>query len=105
MRLTPEEKNAICSVVRSFCPAQALLYLYGSRADDTKSGGDIDLLLVVSSSNVEELVGNKIHHILATLKQAIGDQHIDFSVQTPEKAAKNPFFKMILKSAVELGRW
>ena len=45
MRLTREETKAISEEVRRV-DATAQIYLYGSRADDTARGGDIDLLVV-----------------------------------------------------------
>ena len=42
MRLEPEEVDGILVAVRSFDP-DAQVYLFGSRVDDRKRGGDIDL--------------------------------------------------------------
>jgi predicted nucleotidyltransferase len=43
MRLTPTEHQAITRVLRSIDP-QGQVLLFGSRADDLRKGGDIDLL-------------------------------------------------------------
>ena len=47
MRLNPEQIAVIKSTVARIVPAEELngVRLYGSRVDDTKRGGDIDLLL------------------------------------------------------------
>ena len=50
------------------------IYLFGSRVDDTKKGGDIDLYLVVSNHN--NLFKKKIK-FLAKLKRELGEQKID----------------------------
>ena len=49
------------------------IFLFGSRVDDTKKGGDIDLYLVVENSN---LFRKKLK-FLAKIKRVIGEQKID----------------------------
>ncbi len=50
------------------------IYLFGSRVDDDKKGGDIDLYLIVK--NHENLFAKKIK-FLARVKRELGDQKID----------------------------
>ena len=50
------------------------VYLFGSRTDDSKRGGDIDLF--IETSDTSDLFMKKIR-FLAKLKRAIGDQKID----------------------------
>lgn len=102
MRLSLSERTIICAIVKSFCTKPASLYLYGSRTDDTARGGDIDLLLLVSSEGEQKAIDDQIHYLLSEIKQAIGDQHIDFSVCTKEQAEQDPFFQMVLPKAVLL---
>jgi uncharacterized protein len=47
MRLNPEQIAVIKSTVAHIVPAEELngVRLYGSRVDDAKRGGDIDLML------------------------------------------------------------
>jgi predicted nucleotidyltransferase len=42
MRLTPCQQLAISSILRSVDP-QAEVLLFGSRADDLRKGGDLDI--------------------------------------------------------------
>jgi predicted nucleotidyltransferase len=44
MRLAYEEQLAISYTIRQ-ADADAMIYLFGSRADNTAKGGDIDLLV------------------------------------------------------------
>jgi len=47
MRLQPNEVNAIAQAAReAFTPGTAV-FLFGSRVDDSKRGGDIDLLVEI----------------------------------------------------------
>ena len=45
MRLTTDQINTIVKTCRAVAGASALVWLYGSRLDDTRHGGDIDLLI------------------------------------------------------------
>jgi predicted nucleotidyltransferase len=49
MRLSDAERGAIRRAIADFDP-EAMVYLFGSRTDDTKRGGDIDLLIMVCMS-------------------------------------------------------
>jgi predicted nucleotidyltransferase len=50
------------------------IYLFGSRVDDDKKGGDIDLYLVIDDHS--NLLQKKIK-FLARIKRALGEQKID----------------------------
>ena len=50
------------------------IYLFGSRVDDTKKGGDIDLYLVLKEHN--NLFEKKIK-FLSRVKRELGEQKID----------------------------
>ncbi len=45
MRLTPEQITIIKSIVLELCGSGVTVRLFGSRVDDHKKGGDIDLLI------------------------------------------------------------
>ena len=49
MRLTEQQINIIQQVVASVAGDNARVTLFGSRVDDTKKGGDIDLLITYIS--------------------------------------------------------
>lgn len=46
MRLTQIQRNIILSSVREFTGASTDTHVFGSRLDDTRRGGDVDLLLI-----------------------------------------------------------
>lgn len=47
MRLTTEQQHAIRELTTDLIGADAQIWLFGSRADDQRRGGDIDLLVEV----------------------------------------------------------
>ena len=73
MRLTKQEIEAIQSTFKEVFK-KGDIYLFGSRVDDTKRGGDIDLYII--SDVKENLTALKID-FLVSLKQKIGEQKID----------------------------
>lgn len=83
MRLSREEIEAIR---RSFSETfkSGALYLFGSRVDDTRRGGDIDLYIVPSGE--EDLAMKKIA-FLVNLKNRIGEQKIDVVIDRRQNRA------------------
>jgi predicted nucleotidyltransferase len=72
MRLTKKEVEAIKRNFEKIFDGD--IYLFGSRVDSSKRGGDIDLY--ISSKNRENLISKKIDFLIA-LKNEIGEQKID----------------------------
>lgn len=78
MRLSAEEVTIIKAAVHQVFGNQAKIWLFGSRVDDSKKGGDIDLL-VEPSNGCEGLLDKKLQ-VLSTLMLALGEQKIDLVV-------------------------
>ena len=74
MRLTDFEVNVIKTIfLEVFNDGD--IYLFGSRVDDNKKGGDIDLYLVPSKKFDDEI--DRKLEFLMKLKEKIGEQKID----------------------------
>lgn len=73
MRLTEFEINAIKQSAQEIFGAKVEVFLFGSRVDDAKKGGDIDLYIKAEAGN------DLIHKVkfLVALEQKIGEQKID----------------------------
>ena len=93
MRITETEKYAILQVLAR-ADADAVVYLFGSRADDNAMGGDIDLLVL---SRKIDLMGKL--DVLAELHNALGDQKIDLAIY-PD--AQTPFARMAINRGARL---
>ena len=79
MRLSEKEINAIKVQKQSFFSQNAKVYLFGSRLDDAKKGGDIDLFIECDKSY--NTFKNAIR-FKTQLKRDIGDQKIDLVVKS-----------------------
>lgn len=83
MRLTEGQIEAIKTLTAACFGDDAEVYLFGSRTDDTRRGGDIDLYIKVPQSDPAATLDAKLS-FLAQLKQRIGDQRIDLVVGNPQ---------------------
>ncbi len=81
MRLSAPTRSVIRKTVRSVLGPSATVRLFGSRADDSARGGDIDLL-VESATAIDQptLVAARIG---ALLQMALGDQRMDVLIAAP----------------------
>ena len=74
MRLNAKEIRSIIQVAKEIYGEGVEVYLFGSRIDDAKRGGDIDLLVRSGSEKKGVLARLRM---IARLKLALGDQKID----------------------------
>ena len=79
MRLKVEEREVIKNAVHLF-DADAKIFLFGSRADDNKKGGDIDLLIISSKLNRRE-----IRQIKERFYEKFGEQRLDFVIPNEDR--------------------
>lgn len=93
MRIKAEEAAAIKEIVGSYDPG-ASVYLFGSRADDSKRGGDIDLLVLSKRIGLEEK-----YQIRRKICDRIGEQKIDLLIAENDSPA---FVKMAMEEGVLL---
>jgi len=94
MRLSDLEISAFKTKLHSLSP-DAKLYLFGSRTDDAKKGGDIDLLIVS-----KELTKRDTRLLRVDFFDKFGEQKLDIVLD--DGAFKNPFHQMIQKKAILL---
>jgi len=93
MRLSIAEITAIKSTITDLDP-NALVYLFGSRVDDTKRGGDIDLLIMS-----EKLYADDRNKIRWQLWERIGEQKIDILIA---KDTTDPFVRLAGTTGTQL---
>ena len=95
MRLEPEHVQAIREEIRR-CDPGARIYLYGSRADDSARGGDIDLLVVSDKLGFRELLP-----LRTAILERIGWQQLDLVVRRPDQLDE-PFALVARQTGIEL---
>ena len=80
MRLSSGQIEAIKQETEHFFGAQAEVWLFGSRVDDNRRGGDVDLYVRSGMSDADQLAAARFA-FLARLKRRIGDRKIDLVLQ------------------------
>lgn len=74
MRLQSKEIQIIIQVAKEIYGEGVKVYLFGSRLNDEKRGGDIDLLVRTEGETKNVLARIRM---IARLKRLLGDQKID----------------------------
>lgn len=78
MRLTFDERQVIKRVIAERFDPDARVFLFGSRVDDKRRGGDIDLY-VETTLSPEEANHAKLQSI-ADIQRSLGEQKIDLVI-------------------------
>lgn len=95
MRLDPEKAQFLKKEIQAILP-KAQVYLFGSRVDDEKRGGDIDILIV----GKRKLDWREKGDVKNAFWQRFGEQKLDLVTFTLEEQA--PFKKIALFDAIPL---
>ena len=95
MRISKEKINLIKSAITSILP-NAKIYLFGSRVDDSKKGGDIDLLIIAD----RKLNFIEKGQIERQFFKSYGEQKLD--LVSFKETDKDPFKEVVLMNAIKL---
>ncbi len=94
MRLS-EEERALLKRTLAKISKDAKLYLFGSRVDESKQGGDIDLLVVDRSLKKRDLRKLRIEFC-----KHFGEQKVDIILDNGK--SDDPFISIVKKEALPL---
>jgi predicted nucleotidyltransferase len=83
MRLPSKAITTIREAAKNHFGAQAKVWLFGSRVDDSKRGGDIDLYVEMDTPIKDRIL--KACRMNAEIQTALGEQKIDIVVSSPER--------------------
>ena len=93
MRLSKAEIDAISQTI-GHLDDQADIYLFGSRADDAKRGGDIDLLILSGKLSTADR-----RTIRLRLQEILGEQKIDIVIA---RDLSDPFVRVAVNEGVRI---
>lgn len=101
MRLTPRQTEIIRQAAHAAFGPATQVWLFGSRVDDSKRGGDIDLFIETDEPDVAKIVRAEMA-FLAAIKMQLGDQKIDVLVNYPARTTHPPIFEIARQTGVRL---
>ena len=96
MRLTKDATNSIRHIVNQTCE-DAKVWLFGSRVDDCRKGGDIDLYIEAGT----EIEMMERLRLMSKLQRALGFRKIDLIIHTPN-SPERPIFRTAKKTGIRL---
>ena len=99
MRLTPHQIATIREATTLEFGPNAHVWLFGSRTDDAKRGGDIDLLVRPDTNASNNALERKLR-FLGNLERALGERKIDVVVEAP--GDDRPIVRIALGTGVPL---
>lgn len=97
MRLSKEIKESVIHYAKEYFGNNIKLYLFGSRVDDNKRGGDIDLLIETTQKIDME---TEISFLRAIYKN-ITSRKIDLLIKTPYRQDK-PIYHTAISEGIRL---
>ena len=100
MRLTPTQIDTIKQTVTGTFGEDAGVWLFGSRVDDNKRGGDIDLLICPRADTADQLFSKEIR-FLVQLERQLGERKIDVVIETPHDT--RPIVAIAHATGVKIG--
>jgi len=95
MRITENQKNVIIDAVKNSDP-NAKVWLFGSRVDDSKKGGDIDIAIFSEIINKNVMQEIQIRRFIC---DRIGEQKIDI---VTTNSGKEAIFRLAVQEGIQL---
>ncbi len=103
MRVTPDQLKVFDVFAHRFFGEDAVLWLFGSRVDDKKKGGDYDFLVETALSDADEIIERKIA-LLAELQSTaqFEDEKIDIVVKRRASNFEMPIYQVARHEGVRI---
>ena len=95
MRISPERTDFLKNTIRQYSP-DARVHLFGSRVDDDKKGGDIDIMVIGG----KRLSSQEVRRIKIEFYKEYGEQKID--IVSFDMDDSSGFKELVLLESVEL---
>jgi len=101
MRLTDQQRTIIRATVAETFGSGADVWLFGSRVDDSKRGGDIDLLIETDLVDVDAIARAEIS-FMTKIQAKLGEQKIDVLLDYPSRNTRPPIFSIAKQTGILL---
>jgi len=101
MRLSDFQASHIQQNISLFFGSHSHVWLFGSRVDDTKKGGDIDLYIEPEIQDPVALVDARLN-FLVEMHRVLGDQKIDLVLHRPQSKQNLPIYRIAKETGVRL---
>lgn len=101
MRLSEFERQTLKQAAKENFGDDVQLRLFGSRADDKRRGGDIDLLLDTGLTDPAQIA--KAHtRFLLSVYARMGEQKLDVLIDFPGRQSRAPIFDVARQEGIFL---
>ena len=84
MRLTNDQIRTIKEATADIFGPDACIWLFGSRTDDSRRGGDIDLYVEANATDQRD-IQKKSNRLWIRLQRQLGEQRIDITAHSSEQ--------------------
>lgn len=101
MRLSKKQQTLIHNLVSEVFGSSAKVWLFGSRIDNDRKGGDIDLLIETQSNDMQSNIRSEIT-LLSKLQKKMGEQRIDILLDYPSRKKTSPIFDIAHQEGILL---
>lgn len=103
MRMTPQQAEIVRVFAHRHFGEDAAVWLFGSRTDDGKKGGDYDFLVETSLDQPDNIIEHKIA-MVAELQSTstFEDEKIDLIVKRRNSSFDMPVYVVVKKEGVRL---
>lgn len=101
IRLTSDELLAIRNSFRDIFLSEDHLWIFGSRANISKKGGDIDLYIETNINDFDD-ASNRENRLVLSLWEKIGEQKIDVVLNILSMNKQLPIYEIAKKTGVQI---
>ncbi|MFN3996116.1 MAG: nucleotidyltransferase domain-containing protein [bacterium] len=100
MRLKPNQLEIIKKYAIEMFGKDCKIYIFGSRTDNSKKGGDIDIF-IETNLDLESIQKKKIKFIVQLIK-TLGEQKIDVIIFNPNLMKNLPIYTAAKKEGIRI---
>jgi predicted nucleotidyltransferase len=101
--MTPQQAATVRTLAHRHFGEDAVIWLFGSRADDGKKGGDYDFLVETSLDQPDTIIEHKIAMIVELQSTAaFEDEKIDLIVKRRNSSFNMPIYVVAQKEGIRL---